>query len=345
LLTTIFLLKSKNLDKLSNFDVYSYPNDILKGKNKDFIKEIIIGHEKEVQKIKNHNNLNNIKKTEKKAPCNEDYKLDQPIPQIINDKNIYTLCINNEMIIGLIFEKDDNPCDYRDIFIELSNEMLNNENFYSFDDETDIENFLISLFIDIRRYGDEYIEKKPLYLFKSIGFFIKVFLFGIDGVGKTSFVKRVKTGEYVDNYFAPTRTFNIEYVDKQQGQLAFWDMPGQRLFREKWLKGIQESNILIYMIDIANQLRFNEAKNELWEMLRRKELNGIPLIIAGNKVDLIEDVVINGKEKQLTTIEKEIIEYFNLNKIKDREWELILTSVKTNYNIEKVIDTIINLTR
>jgi len=312
---------------LNSLDIFSYPDDILTNGCSDFVRKVIIGHDHDSSNQKKTCDLNH-------------FSLDRPVPQVIDGLNVYTSCINSKMIIGLIFEKDDNPYDYKEIFEDLSNEMLNTEGSCKFEDELEIENFLITLFIDIRRYGDEFVEKTPEISFKPTGIFTKVFLFGIDDVGKTSFVRRIKTGEFIDNYFTPNRKFNIEYVQKQNGYLAVWDMPGQRAFREKWFKGIQDSNVIIYMIDVANQLRFEESKRELWNFLNKHDSSGIPLIILGNKSDLIKKP--EEEDNTLFRTKQEIVDFFEFNRINDREYFFFFTSVKTNYNLNKVMNTLFN---
>jgi len=327
LLSNIFLLKGKNFHDLNSLDIFSYPDDILTNGCSDFVRKVIIGHDHDSSNQKKTCDLNH-------------FSLDRPVPQVIDGLNVYTSCINSKMIIGLIFEKDDNPYDYKEIFEDLSNEMLNTEGSCKFEDELEIENFLITLFIDIRRYGDEFVEKTPEISFKPTGIFTKVFLFGIDDVGKTSFVRRIKTGEFIDNYFTPNRKFNIEYVQKQNGYLAVWDMPGQRAFREKWFKGIQDSNVIIYMIDVANQLRFEESKRELWNFLNKHDSSGIPLIILGNKSDLIKKP--EEEDNTLFRTKQEIVDFFEFDRINDREYFFFFTSVKTNYNLNKVMNTLFN---
>ena len=329
MLQNIFLFKGKEIRDLEDLNIYSYPNEIISINDKILVNKIIKEHGNEVyiqQLNSNH------------------YAIDEPIAQFINDLNLYTSCINGKIIIGLIFDNEDNPYDYKEIFKELLNELLNNGNGYSFNEEIEVENLLISMFIDIRRFYDEVIEK-PLeieYYYQRETFF-KVFLFGIDEVGKSSLVRRLKTGEFNDNYFTPTRKFNIEYIPaEEKGLFAVWDMPGQKGFRSKWLIGLQDSNIIIYMIDIANQRRFEESKNEFWNVLNNDELSGIPLLILCNKTDL----VIHSKESretQLQHLQKELSNFFSFNIIKNRKWNCLFTSVKTNYNIDNVIPAIFDL--
>jgi len=335
LLSNIFLLKGKDLDDMSHLDIYSYPFDINVKNDNDFIRKIIQGHEKITHEspVSKHRNivLNSI-----------NYRLDPPVSQKIKDQNVFTMGIDDQMIIGLIFEDDDNPYDYEEIFEDLSNEMLNNDECCFFEDELEIENFLITLFIDIRRYGDEIIQRYHEIAFESSEIFTKVFLFGIDDVGKTSLIRRLKTGQFSENFYTPTKKFNIEYLQEEDGQLAIWDMPGNLILRKNWLYGIQDSNILIYMIDIANQLSFKESKEEFWNIVNRDEVKDIPIIIIANKVDLL-NLNHHSKEEQLIRTKMELMEYFEFKNLENRPWEFIFSSVKTNYNLLKIIDTIFQL--
>jgi small GTP-binding protein len=341
-LSKIFLLKRKNSHDLTNLDIYSYPEDIDKKDNKDIVLKIIHGHDQGSLEDNCCEDLKSERKANSTHDTSNPFIIGNPVSQLIGNQNLYTICINAEMLIGLVFEKEDNPYDYREIFVDMSNELLNSERCCSFKDELEIENFLITLFIDIKRFGDETLEKAPEVSFHPSGLFTKVFLFGIDEVGKSSFTRRIKTGKFNDNYFTPSKRFNIEYIQRQDGLLSIWDSPGQSTFREKWLLGLQDSNIIIYIIDVASQLRFDESKTEFWKIYNEHDLKDIPLLILGNKIDLINHNNSNNDE-QLKRTEKEIIDFFEFDSLLHNNWEFVFTSVKTSYNIEKVLNTIFAL--
>ncbi|HUW90648.1 MAG TPA: ADP-ribosylation factor-like protein [Candidatus Nanopelagicaceae bacterium] len=342
MLSKIFLLKRKNTLDLNTLDIYSYPEDIDKKDNKEIVLKIIQGHDHGsledncCEKIISKSKANSTQNT------SNPFVIGNPVSQLIGNQNLYTICINIEMLIGLVFEKEDNPYDYREIFVDMSNELLNIERCCSFKDDTEIENFLITLFIDIKRFGDETLEKAPEVSFHPSGLFTKVFLFGIDEVGKSSFTRRIKTGEYNENFFTPSKRFNIEYIQREDGLLSVWDSPGQSTFREKWLLGLQDSNIIIYIIDVANQLRFDESKTEFWKIYNENDLKDIPLLILGNKIDLINHNNSNNDE-QIKRTEKEIFDFFEFDSLQHNNWTFVFTSVKTSYNIEKVLNTIFTL--
>ncbi|MEJ2278723.1 MAG: ADP-ribosylation factor-like protein [Candidatus Lokiarchaeota archaeon] len=347
MLHTIFLFKGNSFQNLNHLDIYCYPKEVITIEDKDILKRIISSHlgkgsEMNAQvKSEDPNGENDINHSKKFHGINK------PIPQKIDGLNLYTVCIDQNVFVGLNFDEEDNPYDYKEIFQELLSNIINEENEFSFENETEIENLLITLFIDLRRYEDEIVKRFPeIEFYHHTNSFTKVFLFGIDGVGKTSYVRRLKTGKYSDNYYMPTRRFNIEYIKKWDGEidnisLSVWDMPGQRAFRKKWLIGLQDSNIIIYVIDVANQSRFEEAKKEFWRMINRYELQEVPLLILGNKVDLISKK--KSDKTQLNRLKNEICNYFNFSNIKNRNWKFMLTSVKTNYNIAKTIHLISDL--
>lgn len=313
---------------MKDLNIYSYPTDIIIINDKLLVNKIIKEHDKgESSNCQNSNHFN----------------VSKPVAQFIRNLNMYTACINYKIIIGLIFEEEDNPYDYKELFEELLHEIINSRQGYSFDDEIEVENLLISMFIDIRRFGDEVIEKSPEidYFYQSDSFY-KIFLFGLDEVGKSSLVRRLKTGKYAENYFLPTRKFTIEYIEEKENMFCVWDMPGQEIFRSKWLKGLQGSNIILFMTDITNQRRFEESKREFWNVINKPELEGIPLLIVGNKIDLFNYSKETSGE-QLNILKSEISKNFSFDKIRNREWVFLFTSVKTNFNIDNVLPTITHL--
>ena len=329
MLRNVFLFKGTKFCDLEDLNIYSYPDEVIKINQEVLVNNI----------INNHNKDNLIQNAEISH-----FNIDEPIAQSFDELNIYSVCVNREIIVGLIFEDDDNPYDYNEILQELLNELFNNGIDYSLDDELEIDNFLISMFIDIRRFGDEVVERTPdiEYYYQKETFF-KIFVFGIDETGKSSLVRRLKTGQFNENFFTPTRKFNIEYLPvEEKGLLALWDMPGQKAFRSKWLLGLQDSNLIVYMIDIANQRRFEESKKEFWQVINNEELREIPLLILGNKIDLVKASKDN-REKQLQNLKDELFKLYKFGNIKNRKWKFVFTSVKTNFNIDELIPMIFEL--
>ena len=97
------------------------------------------------------------------------------------------------------------------------------------------------------------------------------------------------------------------------------------------------------MIDVANQLRFEESKSEFWKIINQNEFKDIPLLILGNKIDLLNHSNNNDNSESFERTRKEIIQYFDFDKLENSNWKFIFTSVKTSYNIEGVLNMIFKL--
>jgi small GTP-binding protein len=263
-------------------------------------------------------------------------------PQIIYESMICSCYLPSNKILALVFDRNTNPYDYTkeiedaiDVFI-----YSNIEEFHILPKE-DIETALMSVFIDIR--------SRSLILTDECAFFIdqeelrkrlirgdrekiiKVFLYGIDNVGKSSFLRYLKSGKFDLDYFQPTKKFVVHRISLPQGyKVICWEMTGQKNFRRVWLRGVQESNILLFMLDASDEERFIEAKRAFWSIITRYEVKNVPVLFIANKIDLMEN------KSKLSKIEP----FFSLPELKERKWSIKFTSLLTKEGIKDVIDWI-----
>jgi small GTP-binding protein len=261
--------------------------------------------------------------------------------QIINEYAIYSVFIPKNGIICLIFDKEDNPYDYHKEFEESLNVFVFPKILsFMVSVNSELATALISIFIDIRgkslllledsKYHVEEVQlQEQLDNQEKIA---KLFLYGIDNAGKSSFMRYLKTdGKFDHNYFPPTKKFVIhKIVIEKNIKLIFWEMPGQSNFRRVWLRGVQDSNLLIFMLDGADKERYMEAKGAFWSMITRPEVRDVPVLFIVNKIDLMEN------EQDLKNIEKD----FSLFDLKDRKWKIIFTSCVNKKGIKDVLSWI-----
>ncbi len=151
----------------------------------------------------------------------------------------------------------------------------------------------------------------------------KIFLFGLDNAGKTTILKLLKEDEIIENS-DPTRQFDIVNMIIKDLNCYIWDAPGQIEYRKRWEKGVIDTDILIFLLDTADNERFSEAKKELERVLNELDTEGLPLIACFHKLDL--------KDAQDNL--KEAIETLNLREIKERKVNWLKTSVYTKEGIE-----------
>lgn len=148
----------------------------------------------------------------------------------------------------------------------------------------------------------------------------KVLLVGDGGVGKTTFVKRHKTGEFEKKYIA---TMGVEVhpipFNTNLGSVVFncWDTAGQEKLgglRDGYYIGGQAA---IIMFDCTSRVSYKSVPHWHKDLVRVCE--NIPIVLCGNKVDCKDRKV---KPKDIFFHRKKNLQYYDI-------------SAKSNYNFEK----------
>jgi GTP-binding nuclear protein Ran len=145
---------------------------------------------------------------------------------------------------------------------------------------------------------------------------LKVRLVGDAGVGKTTLLTRLRTGEFVKNYIA---TMGIEttqlifQTNKGPVTLHLSEWSGQEKFNA--LRPDPEVHGVIVMFDVTSRTSYRNAR--VWAQRAREDET--PLVLCGNKVDAQERKV---KPAEITLQRDLACQYYDL-------------SAKSNYNFEK----------
>jgi ADP-ribosylation factor-like protein 8 len=147
-------------------------------------------------------------------------------------------------------------------------------------------------------------------------------LVGLQYSGKTTFVNVIASGQYTEDMI-PTVGFNMRKISKGNVTIKLWDIGGQPRFRTMWERYCRGVNAIVYMVDAANQETLGAAKTELHNLLDKPQLQGIPVLVLGNKRDLPGALD-----------EKKLIDELNLSSIQDREICCYSISCKKQENID-----------
>lgn len=148
----------------------------------------------------------------------------------------------------------------------------------------------------------------------------KLILVGDGGVGKTTFVKRHRTGEFEKKYVA---TMGVEVHPlpffTNLGNVVFncWDTAGQEKFgglRDGYYIGGQAA---IIMFDVTARVTYKSVPHWYKDLVRVCE--NIPIVLCGNKVDCKDRKV---KPKDIHFHRKKNLQYYDI-------------SAKANTNFEK----------
>ncbi len=158
----------------------------------------------------------------------------------------------------------------------------------------------------------------------------KILMLGLDAAGKTTVLYKLKLNEVVNTI--PTIGFNVETVKPGKNvSFTVWDVGGQDKIRPLWRHYFTGSEGLVFVVDSADKVRFNEAKEQLDWILEDGEMSGVPLVIMANKQDMPNAVS-----------PAEVAEQLGLNKIRNRQWYVHGTSAVSG---EGVLESVTELSR
>ncbi|XP_013397138.1 ADP-ribosylation factor-like protein 3 [Lingula anatina] len=154
---------------------------------------------------------------------------------------------------------------------------------------------------------------------------LRILLLGLDNAGKTTILKHLASEDI--SHIMPTQGFNIKSVSSDGFKLNVWDIGGQRNIRPYWRNYFENTDILVYVIDSADQKRFEETGAELGELLEEEKLGGVPVLIYANKQDLFN-----------ASSPGEISEGLDLSQIRDHAWQIQPCSAITGEGVREGMD-------
>jgi len=108
--------------------------------------------------------------------------------------------------------------------------------------------------------------------------------------------------------------------------MKIWDVAGQPKFRSMWERYCHGVDAIVFVVDSVDHDKFNTARFELHQLLGQPTLTGVPLLVLGNKNDLEGHAAV-----------KEIIKDLQLDKISDRPVSCYSCSMKSQHNLDIVL--------
>jgi len=123
----------------------------------------------------------------------------------------------------------------------------------------------------------------------------KVLLLGDGAVGKTSLIRRFVVDQFGDDYITTIGTKvskkDLSLVEggvTHQVAMTIWDVLGQKGYSSVQTTAFQGARGVLYVYD-ATRPETREGIASYWIPRVRETLGSVPAILAGNKVDLVED--------------------------------------------------------
>ena len=152
----------------------------------------------------------------------------------------------------------------------------------------------------------------------------KFILIGNSGVGKTSFFRKLSTGEFYEKNISTIgiekKSFDLKIEAEKDGKteekkfnISLFDTAGQEKFRAITFNYFKGADGIFLLYDITDRQTFDNV--EMWvdsikQAIDSNEESKNAIVLIGNKLDLIEDGL---KERQVTEDEaRNISEKYNM---------------------------------
>ncbi len=127
---------------------------------------------------------------------------------------------------------------------------------------------------------------------------LKICLLGNGNVGKTSLVYR-----YIENRFSRdfTSTLGVNLLKKnivlenefegKSASIQIWDLGGQQAYRKLRKLYLEGSQGALIVFDVTDKQSFDDLEEWIQSLVEIRG-NDVPMIIIGNKIDLVESRVV-----------------------------------------------------
>ncbi len=166
---------------------------------------------------------------------------------------------------------------------------------------------------------------------KESAFVFKIIVIGDGAVGKTSLIKKYTQGSFQKDYIKTLGAQFSKYDEEIEGdnvKLFFWDIAGQAEFmfmRPTFYKG-SKAVIIVFSYGEGEEESYEHVTD--WHDDIKKFCGDLPVILFGNKIDLINEKDLDDKRVQDLVKERKFLGYYK-------------TSAKTGAGVYKAFQVII----
>jgi small GTP-binding protein len=145
----------------------------------------------------------------------------------------------------------------------------------------------------------------------------RVVLFcGLSNAGKTTITNIFTKGDVFKT--SPTLGMDISNLPVEDVNFRIFDLAGQQRFRNEIIPLLPFADIIIFVLDASNKRQIRDATTEFKRILENSDKRLTPICVLRHKAD-----------KRSIISEKSIITKLGLDKILDRNWNLLSTSAVT----------------
>jgi len=117
----------------------------------------------------------------------------------------------------------------------------------------------------------------------------KILIIGTENSGKTTLLNQLKamSGQkyHAFDRITPTVGLNIGKIEQVGFTVLLWDLGGKDILRPIWRKYYPECFGIVFVIDGSNEDKLEESLTALSDVMKNKDVEGVPILILVNKKD------------------------------------------------------------
>ncbi|XP_066582378.1 uncharacterized protein [Prorops nasuta] len=117
----------------------------------------------------------------------------------------------------------------------------------------------------------------------------RVLLLGLNGAGKTSFMNQACVANGSASTYVvppqPTQGFFVYRLKSGINTYNIWEIGGAEETRKYWATFLQDTDLLLFMVDASDSDKLTLAVTTLKELLGDSRMDTVPILVVANKQD------------------------------------------------------------
>ncbi|XP_067000987.2 uncharacterized protein [Anabrus simplex] len=114
----------------------------------------------------------------------------------------------------------------------------------------------------------------------------RILVLGLEKSGKSTILSQVTSGKCKNEEIKPTEGFNVTCLNNGGISLNIWEIGGGENFRRYWNNFLQDTDLLVFVVDASDTHNLSHAVTEVKTLLGDDRLSHVPVLVLANKQDI-----------------------------------------------------------